>query len=286
MNSTEKLNIGAHLSTTKGYLAMGKEALKMNANTFQFFTRNPRGGSAKEIVQSDADALAALMEENDFAPILAHAPYTLNLCSTNPATRTFAKEMMADDLKRMERIPCHLYNFHPGSHTGQGVEVGISQIIEGLNEVMYPEQTVTVLLEAMAGKGSEVGRTFEELRQIIDGVHLKDKIGVCIDTCHIYDAGYDIKDDLDGVLNHFDKVIGLDRLHAIHLNDTMNPISSHKDRHQKIGEGHLGLEALVRVINHPKLRHLPFYLETPNENDGYAREIALLKEHYQLPVKA
>lgn len=265
---------------------MGKEAVKMKANTFQFFTRNPRGGSAKEIIQSDADALAELMKEHAFAPLLAHAPYTLNLCSSNPDTRAFAKEMMADDLKRMEQIPCHLYNFHPGSHTGQGVDVGIEQIIEALNEVMYPEQTVTVLLETMAGKGSEVGRTFEELRRIMDGVQLKDKIGVCLDTCHIYDAGYDIKDNLDGVLNHFDQVIGLEHLHAIHLNDSMNPMGSNKDRHQKIGEGSLGLDAIVRVINHPRLRHLPFLLETPNENDGYAREIELLRSHYQQPVNA
>lgn len=286
MNTSERLNIGAHLSTTKGYLAMGKEALKMQANTFQFFTRNPRGGSAKEIIQSDADALAELMKEHGFAPLLAHAPYTLNLCSSNPQTRSFAKEMMADDLKRMEQIPCYLYNFHPGSHTGQGVDVGIEQIIDALNEVMYPEQTVTVLLETMAGKGSEVGRTFEEIRRIIDGVKLQDKIGVCLDTCHIYDAGYDIKNDLDAVLEEFDRVIGLERLHAIHLNDTMNPISSHKDRHQKIGEGHLGLEAILRVVNHPKLRHLPFLLETPNDNEGYATEIALLKSHFKTPVEA
>ncbi len=274
------LNIGCHLSLSKGYEAMGRDALKIKANTFQFFTRNPRGGSAKAIDPKDAEALSALVKEHNFAPLLAHAPYTLNLCSSDPKTRKFAQEMMADDLARMKLLPCHLYNFHPGSHTGQGVDVGINFIIEGLNAVMLPDQTTIVLLETMAGKGSEVGRTFEELRLIIDGVKCKEKIGVCLDTCHIYDAGYDIVNDLEGVLADFDKTIGLDRLHAIHLNDSMNPFKSHKDRHQKIGEGSIGLPTFVKIINHPRLCHLPFYLETPNELDGYAQEIDLLRKAY------
>lgn len=274
------LNIGCHLSLSKGYEAMGRDALKIKANTFQFFTRNPRGGTAKAIDPKDAEALSALVKEHNFAPLLAHAPYTLNLCSSDPKTRKFAQEMMADDLARMELLPCHLYNFHPGSHTGQGVDVGINFIIEGLNAVMHPDQTTIVLLETMAGKGSEVGRTFEELRLIIDRVKYKEKIGVCLDTCHIYDAGYDIVNDLEGVLADFDKTIGLDRLHAIHLNDSMNPFKSHKDRHQKIGEGSIGLPTFVKIINHPRLCHLPFYLETPNELDGYAQEIDLLRKAY------
>lgn len=274
------LNIGCHLSLSKGYEAMGRDALKIKANTFQFFTRNPRGGSAKAIDPKDAEALSALVKEHNFAPLLAHAPYTLNLCSSDPKTRKFAQEMMADDLARMKLLPCHLYNFHPGSHTGQGVDVGINFIIEGLNAVMLPDQTTIVLLETMAGKGSEVGRTFEELRLIIDGVKCKEKIGVCLDTCHIYDAGYDIVNDLEGVLADFDKTIGLDRLHAIHLNDSMNPFKSHKDRHQKIREGSIGLPTFVKIINHPRLCHLPFYLETPNELDGYAQEIDLLRKAY------
>lgn len=275
------LNIGCHLSLSKGYEAMGKDALSIGANTFQFFTRNPRGGSAKDIDPKDAEALKVLVESNAFAPLLAHAPYTLNLCSSNPDTRLFARQMMADDLNRLEQLPCFLYNFHPGSHTSQGAEVGVQQIIEGLNSVIKPEQTTIMLLEAMAGKGSEVGRTFEELRAIIDGVELKDKMGVCIDTCHIYDGGYDIVNNLDGVLEEFDRIVGLDRLKAIHINDSMNPMGSHKDRHQKIGEGSIGLDAMIRIINHPKLQGLPFFLETPNELDGYANEIKLLKSKYQ-----
>ncbi len=274
-------NIGCHLSLSKGYEAMGKDALNIKANTFQFFTRNPRGGSAKAINPKDAEALTALIKENNFAPLLAHAPYTLNLCSSDPKTRKFAQEMMADDLERMEMLPCHLYNFHPGSHTGQGVEIGTQQIVEGLNKVMKPEQTTIVLLETMAGKGSEIGRTFEELKAITDQIELKDKIGVCIDTCHIYDAGYDIVNDLNAVIEKFDEVIGLERLYAVHLNDSMNPFDSHKDRHQKIGEGSLGLDTFRNIINHPKLRHLPFLLETPNEIEGYAKEISLLKNLYK-----
>lgn len=275
------LNIGCHLSTTKGFENMGKEAVSIGANTFQFFTRNPRGGKAKAIEQKDIDGLLKIVKENNFATILAHAPYTLNACSSSEETRNFAIEMMADDLVRMEYLPNSLYNFHPGSHVKQGVEVGINYIVEMLNKVLKPEQTTTVLLETMAGKGTEVGRTFEEIAEIISKVDLKDHLGVCLDTCHIYDAGYDIVNDLDGVLEEFDRVIGLDRLKAIHLNDSKNPFKSHKDRHETIGEGYIGIEAIARIINHPKLRDLPFFLETPNELDGHAEEIKLLKELYK-----
>lgn len=274
------LNIGCHLSTTKGFENMGKEAISINGNTFQFFTRNPRGGKAKAIVQKDIDALKELMEKNNFAKILAHAPYTLNACSADENTRNFAKEMMMDDLVRMEYLPNNLYNFHPGSHVKQGVDVGIEYIVQMLNEVIKPEQTTTILLETMAGKGTEVGRSFEEIAEIISKVELKDHMGVCLDTCHIYDAGYDIVNDLDGVLEEFDRVIGLDRLKAIHLNDSKNPYKSHKDRHEKIGEGYLGIGAISRIINHPKLKGIPFFLETPNELDGYAKEIDLLRILY------
>lgn len=275
------LNIGCHLSTTKGFENMGKEAVSIGANTFQFFTRNPRGGKAKAIEQKDIDGLLKIAKENNFATILAHAPYTLNGCSSSEETRNFAIEMMADDLVRMEYLPNSLYNFHPGSHVKQGVEVGINYIVEMLNKVLKPEQTTTVLLETMAGKGTEVGRTFEEIAEIISKVDLKDHLGVCLDTCHMYDAGYDIVNDLDGVLEEFDRVIGLDRLKAIHLNDSKNPFKSHKDRHETIGEGYIGIEAIARIINHPKLRDLPFFLETPNELDGHAEEIKLLKELYK-----
>ncbi|MDY6012563.1 deoxyribonuclease IV [Clostridium sp.] len=274
------LNIGCHLSTTKGFENMGKEALEIGANTFQFFTRNPRGGKAKKIDEKDVKALLKLMEENNFSKILAHAPYTLNACSADERTREFALEMMADDLERMEYFPNNLYNFHPGSHVKQGVEVGIDYIASMLNKVIKKEQTTTVLLETMAGKGTEVGRSFEEIREIIDKVELKDHIGVCLDTCHVFDAGYDIVNDLDGVLDEFDRVIGLDRLKAIHLNDSKNICGSHKDRHEKIGEGNIGLEAIKKIINHPKLRHLPFFLETPNELSGYKKEIELLRSAY------
>lgn len=271
------LNIGCHLSTTKGYENMGKEALLIGANTFQFFTRNPRGGKAKAIDIKDIENLVKLAKENNFAKILAHAPYTLNACSGDERTRELAKEMMKDDLYRMEFMPGNLYNFHPGSHVKQGVEVGINYIVEMLNEVLTENQSTTVLLETMAGKGSEVGRTFEEIAEIINRVNLKDKIGVCLDTCHVHDGGYDIVNDLDGVLEEFDRIIGLDRLKAIHLNDSKNPQNSHKDRHETIGEGYLGIEAITRIINHPKLKDLPFYLETPNELDGHKKEIELLK---------
>ena len=275
------LKIGCHLSTSKGFKNMGKEALQIGGNTFQFFTRNPRGSKAKAIDEKDIKEFLELARENNFATLLAHAPYTLNPCSADENTRTFAKEVMVDDLVRMEYTPNNLYNFHPGSHVKQGVEVGIKYISDLLNEVLKPEQTTTVLLETMAGKGTEIGRSFEELKEILNRVKLSDKMGVCLDTCHVYDAGYDIVNDLDGVLEQFDKVIGLDKLRAIHLNDSMNLFSSHKDRHAKIGEGSLGLEAISNIINHPKLCDLPFFLETPNELDGYGKEIALLKSLYK-----
>ena len=275
------LNIGCHLSTTKGFYNMGKEALSIGANTFQFFTRNPRGGKAKDIDENDVAKLIELMKENNFSKILAHAPYTLNACSKDESTREFALQMMEDDLKRMEYLSGNLYNFHPGSHVKQGTEIGIEFIAELLNKVLKKEQTTKVLLETMAGKGTEVGRSFEEIADIISKVELKEHMGVCLDTCHVYDAGYDIVNELDKVLDEFDKIIGLDRLYAIHLNDSKNPFNSHKDRHEKIGEGFIGLEAVTRIINHPKLRNIPFFLETPNELYGYAKEISILKEVYE-----
>lgn len=275
------LQIGSHLSASKGYLAMGKQAVKLGATTFAFFTRNPRGGSAKAIQEQDVAAFLTYAQEHQIQKIVAHAPYTLNLCSADPSIREFAKNTLADDLVRMEYTPHQFYNFHPGSHVKQGVEVGIAQIAETLNAVLKLEQTTTVLLETMAGKGSEVGRTFEELRAILDRVDLQEKMGVCLDTCHVWDGGYDIVDHLDAVLEEFDTVIGLERLHAIHINDSKNPMGSHKDRHEKIGEGTIGLDAMVRIINHPQLRQLPFILETPNDDAGYAAEIALLRAHYQ-----
>ncbi len=275
------LNIGCHLSASKGYTHMAKEAISIDGNTFQFFTRNPRGGKAKEVDLKDVEKFLEISKENNFAKILAHAPYTINVCSADESIRKFGRETMKDDLQKLEAVPGNMYNFHPGSHVGQGVEVGISFIIDALNEILWAEQSTIVLLETMAGKGSEIGRNFEELKQIIDGVNLKDKLGVCLDTCHVYDAGYDIVNDLDGVLEKFDEVIGLDRLKAIHINDSKNPFESHKDRHEKIGEGSIGTEAFERIINHPKLRDLPFYLETPNEIDGYQNEIALLKSLYK-----
>jgi len=271
------LQLGCHLSASKGFLAMGKQAVAINANTFQFFTRNPRGGAAKPIDEKDIEEYLLYAKEHGIGTIVAHAPYTLNACAADSGLRKFAKETMADDIRRMEYLPGNLYNFHPGSHVQQGVEVGIDYIAQLLNEVLYEEQTTTVLLETMAGKGSEIGRSFEELRAIIDKVELKDKLGVCLDTCHVWDGGYDIVGNLDGVVDEFDKVIGLERLKAIHLNDSMNPRDSHKDRHACIGAGNIGLDALAAVINHPKLKHLPFNLETPNEIEGYAREILLLR---------
>lgn len=272
------LQIGCHLSASKGYEHMGKEILSIGGNTFQFFTRNPRGGAAKAIDEEDVRRFRELCRDKGIGVILAHAPYTLNACSKEERTREFAYETMTDDLQRMENTPGNLYNFHPGSHVGQGLEVGITYIADLLNKVLKKEQTTTVLLETMAGKGSEIGRCFEELREIIDRVELKDKLGVCMDTCHVYDAGYDIVGDLDGVLQKFDDVVGLERLKAVHINDSKNPFESHKDRHEKIGEGSIGTDAFARIINHPALRELPFYLETPNELEGYEYEIALLKK--------
>ena len=272
------LHIGCHLSSSRGFAAMGRQALEVGADTFQFFTRNPRGSRAKAIAPADAAALVSLLKEHRFAPIVAHAPYTLNLCGKEAQNRVFARETMADDLRRMEFVPGQYYNFHPGSHVGQGTAAGISLIAEGLNAILRPDQTTTVLLETMAGKGSEVGGRFEELREILDRVELGEKMGVCLDTCHVSDGGYDIIGDLDGVLTEFDRVIGLHRLKAIHLNDSKNPIGARKDRHACIGEGEIGLEALTRVVRHPALQGLPFCLETPNELPGYAKEIALMRK--------
>ena len=275
------LNIGCHLSVSKGFLAMAKEAVSIDANTFQFFTRNPRGSKAKDIDESDINKFLEFAKEHNFVKVLAHAPYTLNPCSKDEKTREFALETMADDLKRMEYIPGNMYNFHPGSHTGQGSEEGIKQIAFALNSILTEDIHTTVLLETMAGKGTEVGRNFNEIRSIIDSVNLNEKLGVCLDTCHVHDGGYDIVNDIDGVLDEFDKIIGLERLCAIHLNDSMNVCGSHKDRHQKIGEGEIGLEAIEKIINNPRLKGIPFYLETPNDIDGYKREIALLKSIYK-----
>ncbi len=274
------LKIGCHLSVSKGFYAMGKDAIAINANTIQFFTRNPRGGAAKPIDEEDINKFKQLAKENGIENLLAHAPYTLNACAKTENIREFAKNTMEDDLKRMEYFPGSLYNFHPGSHVGQGVDEGIKYISEMLNEIIKPEQTVKVLLETMAGKGTEIGKNFEEIKQIMDKVNLKEHIGVCLDTCHIFDGGYDIVNNLDKVLEEFDKIIGLENLYAIHLNDSMNTLGSHKDRHAKIGEGNIGLEAITKIINHPKLRNLPFFLETPNELEGYAKEIKLLRENY------
>ena len=271
------MHIGCHLSSSSGFLSMGETALSIGADTFQFFTRNPRGGAAKPFDKADAEALNALMDAHGFAPILAHAPYTLNACAADPALRQYAQDVMKDDLFRMDHFPHAMYNFHPGSHVKQGVEVGIQLISEHLNNILHKDLKTKVLLETMAGKGSEVGRTFEELRAIIDRVELDEKMGVCLDTCHVFDGGYDIVNHLDDVLEEFDKVIGLRRLCAIHLNDSKNPMGSHKDRHEVIGGGNIGLEALVNVVNHPALMGLPFYLETPNELPGYAKEIALMR---------
>ena len=274
------LHIGCHLSSSAGFAAMGRTALTIGADTFQFFTRNPRGSKAKAMDPADAAALMALLKEHHFAPLIAHAPYTLNPCSAAAETRQFAQETMADDLRRMEYLPGQYYNFHPGSHVGQGTETGIALIADTLNALLTPEMTTTVLLETMSGKGSEVGGRFEELREILDRVELNEKMGVCLDTCHVSDAGYDIINDPDGVLTEFDRVIGLHRLKAILLNDSKNPPGSRKDRHEVIGAGYLGLEALSRITRHPALRHLPFCLETPNELPGYQAEIALLREHW------
>lgn len=275
------LNIGCHLSSAKGYLHMGKEALAIGANTFQFFTRNPRGSKAKAIDPADIEALLQLLEEHAFAPLLAHAPYTLNPCSADTKVREFARMVMKEDLQLLELLPGTRYNFHPGSHVQQGAEQGIEMIAEILNEILQPQQQTTVLLETMSGKGSEVGRNFTELRAIIDKVELQEKLGVCLDTCHVFDGGYDIVGELDKVLAEFDNIIGLERLLAIHINDSLNGLGSHKDRHAKIGQGNIGLEALSAVTNHPQLKDLPFYLETPNELPGYKAEIELLRSLYK-----
>lgn len=272
------LNIGCHLSVAKGYENMGKEALKINASTFAFFTRNPRGGKSKTLDPDDVNKMLEITEGHNFGCLVAHAPYTLNPCSKDKKVRDFAYVAMSEDMQRMEYTPGNYYNFHPGSHVGQGVEAGIEMIADLLNRILTPEQSTVVLLETMAGKGSEIGGRFEELATIIDKVKLKDKIGVCMDTCHVSDAGYDIINDLDGVLDEFDRVVGMEYLKAMHINDSMNPTGARKDRHAKIGQGHLGVDTIVNVITHPKLKSLPFILETPNELEGYAAEIAMLRE--------
>lgn len=273
--------IGSHISASGGFAEMGKTALKLGADTFAFFTRNPRGGKAKNIDEKDVAALQQIMDEHHFGPLVAHAPYTMNLCSDKADIRKFAKDMFADDMKRMEYLPGNYYNFHPGSHVGQGVETGIDYIVEAMNEVLFPEMKTMVLLEGMAGKGSEIGRNFEELRAIIDKVELKDKVGVCLDTCHLWEAGYDIVTKLDEVLELFDQIVGAERLCAIHLNDSKNPIEAHKDRHELLGEGHIGKDALAAVIRHPRLQGKPFILETPNDDAGYAKEIAWVRSVMQ-----
>ena len=272
------LTIGSHISSAGGYEAMGKRAVKMNANTFAFFTRNPRGGKAKEIQQEDVERYKEISRQHEFGKIVAHAPYTMNACAAKEDLREFAKNILTDDLKHMDYIPGNYYNFHPGSHVGQGVQTGIEKIAQVLNAVLKPEWNTTVLLETMAGKGTEVGGNFEEIRQIMDLVECREKLGVCMDTCHLWDGGYDIVGGLDGVVEEFDRVIGLEHLKAVHLNDSKNPLGSHKDRHEKIGEGHIGLDALAAVVQHPKLRHLPFILETPNDEAGWAEEIRTLRD--------
>lgn len=273
--------IGCHLSSSKGFEAMGKTAVALGATTFQFFTRNPRGSKAKEIQLEDVRRLLKMMKEHGMETIVAHAPYTMNVCSANEDTRAFGIRTMKEDLQRMELLPGQLYNFHPGAHTGQGMKEGINQIVQALNQCLTPQQTTTVLLETMAGKGTEVGGRFEELREILDGVVLLEKVGVCMDLCHVHDAGYDIVHQLDDVLDAFDRIIGLSKLKAVHINDSKNPLGSHKDRHEKIGKGFLGLETICKVINHPRIKDLPFILETPNELEGYAAEIMLLKQNYK-----
>lgn len=274
------LCLGCHLASSKGYKAMVKQAIDINANTFAFFTRNPRGGSAKALDMNDIEEFLLIYNENNFGKLVAHAPYTMNACSSDENTRKFAREAMADDIMRLEATPNNYYNFHPGSHVKQGVDIGIELIAEQLNSVLTESQTTIVLLETMAGKGSEIGRSFDELKDIINRTQLSDKLGVCLDTCHVWDGGYDIVNNLDGVLEEFDRIIGLDRLKAIHLNDSMNPLGAHKDRHAKIGEGHIGADAIIRIINHPLLKKLPFILETPNDIDGYAAEIEFLRKNF------
>lgn len=275
------LYIGNHASSSKGYAAMGCQMVKNGGNTLAFFTRNPRGGKAKELDMKDVEKFLAIAEENHFGKLVAHAPYTMNACAAKEDLRDFAREIMTDDMKRMEATPGNYYNFHPGSHVGQGIEAGIQKIAEILNDVLTDEQSTTVLLETMAGKGSEVGGRFEEIRAIMNLVEKKEKLGVCLDTCHVWDAGYDIVNHLDEVLEEFDRIIGLSNLKAIHLNDSMNGLGSHKDRHAKIGQGEIGLEALSAVTRHPALKGIPFILETPNDDAGWAEEISLLREKYE-----
>lgn len=275
------LNIGCFLTISKGYLHMAKTACSIGANTFQYFTRNPRGGSVRAFNSEDAASMQRLLDENSFAPILAHAPYTLNPCAAAENTLDFAHRALKEDIQRLEFFPGSFYNLHPGSHVGQGIDAGVEKIAASLNEAMFPSMRTTVLLETMAGKGSEIGGRFEELRAIIDRIECSDHIGVCFDTCHVFDAGYDIVNDLDGVLDEFDRIVGLDRIRAIHINDSKNPIGSHKDRHEKIGQGTIGLDAFARIINHSALRHLPFHLETPNDLEGYQKEIELLRSLYR-----
>ncbi len=270
--------IGSHLSIAKGFEKAVIQAISINANTFQFFTRNPRGGKAKAIDLKDVAKAEELLKEHQFGPLLAHAPYTMNLASASEDTAGFGKFILSDDLERLSQLPGSLYNFHPGSHVGQGVDVGITKIIDALNEVLTGNEKVGILLETMSGKGTEIGRTFNEIQRIIEGVEHSQLLGVCLDTCHVYSAGYDIVNDLDGVLDEFDATVGLDRLKAIHLNDSMKPFKSFKDRHEKIGQGTIGLEAIMRIVSHPKLRDLPFFLETPNEIEGYAYEIGILRD--------
>ena len=272
--------IGCHLTVTNGYEAMGHQMVDFGGDTFAWFTRNPRGGKSKDIVPEDVKALSDILDENKFGKLVAHASYTMNLCSANPETRANGLDMLVKDIEKMEALPGQYYNFHPGSHTGQGAEVGIAQIAEGLNKALFPEMKTTVLLETMAGKGSEVGRNFEELRAIIDLVECKDKLGVCFDTCHTWDSGYDIVNDLDGVLGEFDRIIGLERLKAVHFNDSKNERGSHKDRHEKLGQGMIGMDAMKRFAIHPVFEGLPFILETPNEDEGYIQEIATVKSWF------
>lgn len=276
------LCIGCHLSVSGGFLSMARQAQSIGADTFAFFVRNPRGSSTKSIDLADIQSCRKFLIENNFGKLVAHAPYTMNLCSADAKVRHFSKQALQEDIQKLENLPGNYYNFHPGSHVKQGVETGIKLISQQLNGVLTEKQSTVVLLETMAGKGSEIGGNFREIRDIIDRVELKDKLGVCLDTCHVWDGGYDIVNSLDKVLEEFDKIIGLERLKAVHLNDSLNPCSSHKDRHARIGEGHIGSEALVRVVNHSALRKLPFILETPNDMDGYAREIKFLRENYIL----
>ncbi len=273
--------IGCHLSVTNGYEAMGRQMTEFGGNTFAWFTRNPRGGKAKDIEPADVEKLQAILEKEKFGTLVAHASYTMNLCSAKPETRANALDMLKQDLQRMEQVPHQYYNFHPGSHTGQGTETGIQQIADGLNQSLWEDMNTTVLLETMAGKGSEVGKNFEELKKIIDLVEHKEKLGVCFDTCHTWDGGYDIVNDLDGVLEQFDRIIGLDRLRAVHFNDSKNDCGSHKDRHEKLGQGMIGMEAMKRIAQHPAFEGLPFILETPNDEEGYIQEIATVKSWFE-----